>query len=122
MKQEAAIPILLTSSTVEAAAEKIGVGPATVYRWLVQPEFKERIQEARCAAVEGAVAVLQQASRGAAAVLISIMANPTAPASVRVTAARTVLEQAISGVEFTEIVQRLERIEDVIRNTEIPAQ
>jgi hypothetical protein len=61
--------------------------------------------------VEGAIANLQQATKEAVETLRKVMADAGAPTSSRVSAARTVLETAIRGVELLDLEERVERLE-----------
>ena len=46
-KKEQAIVALLTQRTTEDAARSIGIGPATLLRWLKEPEFDASYRAAR---------------------------------------------------------------------------
>src|SRR5712692_8289235 len=64
-KKEEAIAALLTQRTTEDAARAVGIGPATILRWLKEPEFDAEYRKARRAAFGQSVARLQQASGAA---------------------------------------------------------
>jgi transposase-like protein len=64
-KKEEAIAALLTQKNIEEAARSIGIGHATLLRWLKEPEFDTAYREARRAAFRQSVARLQQASGAA---------------------------------------------------------
>jgi hypothetical protein len=110
-KMEAVISALLISRTIEEAAKMASVGEHTIYRWLKLPEFVEAYREARREVVQHAVSQLQQAVGQAVAVLCEIMDNVVAPASSRVSAAKTIIEQALKAVEMEDIVSRIEKLE-----------
>ena len=61
-KKEEAIVALLTQKNIEEAARSIGIGSATLLRWLKDPDFDTAYREARRAAFRQSVARLQQAS------------------------------------------------------------
>jgi len=65
-KKEQAIAALLTQRTTEDAARSIGIGAATLLRWLKEPEFDEAFREARRLAYGQSIARLQQGSGAAA--------------------------------------------------------
>jgi hypothetical protein len=69
-KQEAAIGFLLTERTQEKAAEKAGVSPATLRRWLRQPAFIAAYRQARRVVVEGAFGQVQRATSNAVRTLV----------------------------------------------------
>jgi hypothetical protein len=101
-KFELAIAALLTSSTIERAAEQIGVAPITLRRWMVEPAFKSEYQAARRQVMEQAAAV---------ATLEGVMADQDAPASARVSAARAVLEMGQKAVELGDLDGRVTELE-----------
>ena len=115
-KQEKAITALLAQPTIEAAAS-LGINPATVHRWLQDPTFAEAYRSARRDAVGQAVTRLQQVSGGAVAVLVQVMADKRAPASTRVTAAKTVLEFSFRAVELEDLAERIAALEQQMRGS-----
>ncbi len=113
-KQEAAIAALLSHGTVKAAALACGVSEATLWRWMQLPEFQTRYRAARRLVVETAIAQLQSDCTKAARVLIEVAEDKAAPASSRVAAARTILEQAVGGIELVDLQERIEHLEQTL--------
>lgn len=113
-KQSQLIAALLMSPTITEAAKLTGIGEVTVWRWLQNTEFQAQYQKAKRQAVAQAVARLQQASGEAVEALRSIMNDVEAPASARVSAAKSVLEMAVKGVEIEDIAARVEHLERLI--------
>ena len=107
--EEAAITALLACPTIEAAAEQAGIAPATLRRWLAEPEFKARYRAARRSVVEGAIGRLQQAATQAVDALARNLACGI-PA-VEVGAAKAVLDQAVKAVELVDMAERIEALE-----------
>ena len=62
-RAEAAIAGLLVERTHELAAQKAGIGPATLSRWLRDPEFQAAYKAARRSLVESAVVVSRRPRR-----------------------------------------------------------
>jgi hypothetical protein len=110
-KKEEAIAALLTQRTTEDAARAAGVGPATLLRWLKEPDFDAAYREARRAAFGQSIARLHQASGAAVSTLLKIMVDASLPASSRVRAAENVLEKAAHAIEIEQIEMRLARLE-----------
>lgn len=108
-KQHKAISALMSTVTLAKAAESAGVGERTLYTWLEEPAFDAAYRAARREAVQIATARLQQASGAAVAVLCQLMVNGTQ--SIKLSAAKTVLELAIKSVELEDIAARLEALE-----------
>lgn len=109
--REAAIIALLTAPSIEEAAKTVGVGATTIYRWMKLPQFQEELKEARRQAVSLAIGKLQRSTSAAVKVLQDVAENDEAPASARVSAAKTILEMALKAVELDDIINRLEEIE-----------
>jgi len=110
-KQEDAIGALLTHSTISQAAKSCGVSDVQLARWMKEPAFDEAYRQARREAVNAAIGLLQKASGAATATLLSVMANAETPASVRVSAAKTVLEMAFKAIELEDFEERLAVLE-----------
>src|ERR1019366_7785700 len=110
-KKEKAIAALLSQRTTEDAARAVGIGSATLLRWLKEPDFDEAYREARRAAYGQSIARLQQASGAAVSTLLKIMVDSSAPASSRVRAAENVLEKCARAIETEEMEARLARLE-----------
>ena len=106
---EAAIAALLACPTIEAAAERVGVAPATLRRWLAEDPFRRRYHEARRRVIEHAVVGLQQAAVDAVGALRRNLTCGTP--SAEIAAARTILEQAIKGVELLDLAERIAALE-----------
>ena len=110
-KMEGLIAALLSHSTIEAAAQSIGVVATTTWRWMQRPDFQAAYREARRAAMQQVTARLQDASREAVDCLREVQRDGESGASSRVAAARTILELAIKSVDLEEIQQRLDALE-----------
>jgi DNA-binding MurR/RpiR family transcriptional regulator len=111
---EAAIASLLRTRTIRGAAKACGISEPTLYRLLREPEFKASYRAARRELVEHTLAQLQQDGADATAALREIVKNKQSPASVRVAAARVILEQGIKAVEMIDLQERIERLEETI--------
>jgi len=78
-KQEHAIGALLTEPTISAAAAAVGIGEATLRRWMKLDDFITEYRAARRQVVEQATARLQQASSGA----VDTLVKPSRPTPSR---------------------------------------
>jgi|SRR5579872_262422 len=119
-KKEQAIAALLTQRTTEDAARSVGIGPATLLRWLKEPEFDTAYRAARRAAFSQSIARLQQASSAAVATLLKIMVDQNAPASTRVRAADSVLDHAAKSIEIEDIEVRVAALEEAAERINQP--
>ena len=75
------------------------------------PEFKEPFRLARKEAVSQPVGHLQSACSVAVVALTDISQDVNCPTSARVSAAKTVLELALKGVELEDLAVRVEELE-----------
>ena len=117
-KQEVALLALLSHDALDAAHEAVGVSKATLWRWLQLPEFQERYRGARRQLVETAIGQLQGNCIVAARVLREVAEDQKSPASARVAAARTIIEQSISAIELMDLQERIERLEGLMPERE----
>jgi|SRR6516225_9186184 hypothetical protein len=110
-KKEEAIVAFLTQKNIEEAARSIGIGSATLLRWLKDPDFDTAYREARRAAFRQSVARLQQASGAAVTTLLKLMIDPTTPPSTRARAADSVLDHSAKAIELEDIEARVSELE-----------
>jgi hypothetical protein len=110
-KKEEAIVALLSQKNIEEAARSIGIGSATLLRWLKDPDFDTAYREARRAAFRQSVARLQQASGAAVTTLLKLMIDPTTPPSTRARAADSVLDHSAKAIELEDIEARVSELE-----------
>ncbi len=115
-QKEQALAALLCSPTIAAAAKQASLSEATLLRWLKTDEiFKADYQAARREVVSLAVTGLQRAAGGAVAVLVEVAEDDSAPASSRVSAARTILDYSLRAVELEDLQARVEALEEVLK-------
>jgi hypothetical protein len=110
-KKEEAIAALLTNRNLEEAAKATGIATNTLLRWMKEPEFKTAYLDARRVAFGQSIARLQQATSAAAATLMKIMVDPSAPASTRVRAADSIFNHAAKAIEIEDIEARVTELE-----------
>jgi hypothetical protein len=114
-KLDAFIAAMMSHKTVEAAAEAVAISPATAYRWLQHADVVRRLAEARRDAMNRAIARLQEAATGAVDSLCQIQRDGESE-SARVSAARTILEQALRAVELSDVLERLDVLERAVKS------
>jgi len=100
---------LAYGATPENAALKAGLSPRTVYRRLKEPSFRERVHQVRTEMTERAAGMLTAASMGAIRTLMHLQEAATSE-SVRLGAARSVLELACRMRENVELTARLDAL------------
>ena len=105
---------LLSSPNVETAAESVGIGRVTAWRWMQDPAVVQRLAEARRQGMQHAMTRLQAAASASVVCLCEVQQDGESE-SARVSAARTVLEMALRAVELGDIEERLERLEQIAK-------
>lgn len=108
-RQRDAIPILLRSRTLEAAAAEAGVSVRQLRRWNSQPTFRTQVTQARTAMISDLLTNLTQAGAEAIEVLRQVAA--TGPAPARVTAASRILDMIVKHQEIDVLEHRVEELE-----------
>jgi len=106
----ALITALAGGATVQEAARQAGVSEATAYRRLRDAGFCQQLAEARSAMIGRAVGVLARVSTAAAATLAGLLRAESE--SVRLGAARSILELATKMRESEELEQRIAALEE----------
>lgn len=110
-QQEEAIPVLLSSPSIPKAAEQTGVSKATLWRWMKEPAFAEAYRQARKEIVEHAISHLQHMSSEAAESLHEVATDQNAPHAARVSAARAMLDMAVTTAHNQELEARIADLE-----------
>jgi len=99
------------STAVSIRSRTGGIGTRALLRWLKITEFAAVSRESRRQAFGQSIARLQQATSAAAATLMKIMVDPSAPASVRVRAADSIFKHSARAVEIEDIEARVSELE-----------
>ncbi len=102
---------LLNEPTLGKAAEAVGVGQKTLYRWLRAPAFSRAYHRARRDAFGQAIALTQRYAPLAVNTLVKVMADHDAPHHAKVSAATTLLRFGREGIELDDLAARVEALE-----------
>jgi hypothetical protein len=108
--EEALVLALACGATVESAARQCEVSERTAYRRLKEPAFRARVQEARAEMVKRSAGMLTAAAGESVRTLL-VLQKDSAPAAVRLGAARAVLELGIKVRELVELEARIAALE-----------
>jgi hypothetical protein len=109
---------LLSGKTVTAAAHAAGVNEKTLRGWASQDEaFKRDLAEARRTVFQVGMERLQALSGKAIDTLSELMGKDSPP-TVRLGAARTVVELGLHERDADVIVRRLDELEALVREQE----
>ena len=114
-KQLKAITSLLSHPTMREAAKDCGISETTLWRWLNDEAFQAAYRQARRQVVEQAMSELQAACSDAVATLRKNL--NCGAANVEVSAAKTILDQAVKAIELVDMEERLEQLEQWLETT-----
>lgn len=117
-KKEQAVAALLAKPSIPEAAKTVGIGERTLWRWLKDDSFKSAYSEARAQIVQFVIAEIQNGLTDATKTLVEIIKNKKAPASARVSAAKAMIDIGVKAVFEEDLKQRIEAIEDILKNDE----
>ena len=112
-KQDAAIGALLSQSTISAAVQAVGLGEATLRRWLKEPDFLGAYRATRRDALEHCVALLQKAGSDAVEALQQSLQATSE--GVRLRAACAILDYSMKGAELLDLETRIAVLEEAAR-------
>jgi len=106
----ALIAALAAGQPVDAAAQAAQVSERTAYRRLADPAFKRAVQTARAELLAQAVGRLADAATAAVATLRDLL--DAEADSVRLGAARAILDAGMRGTELVDLAERVATLEE----------
>lgn len=110
-KEQRALLALVTSRTIEEAAEKAEVGARTLYRWLSErPAFRAAYRAELRGVMQAVVGRVQRSALRAIDALDGVLDDAQARPSERIAAASKLLDIAFRAQE-AELVDRLDALE-----------
>lgn len=110
-RQNKALAVLVAGGTWQDAAAAAGVSETSVHRWGRQDAFSEELQRLSRLCVQDATRRLSGQLDAAVGVMADIMLDEQQRASVRLRAANYVAMHALKLIETTDIMQRLDELE-----------
>ena len=113
-KKQKALTSLLSCPNLKEASEAAGCNRSSLYRYLSDPVFCKELNRLRFQQLNQAAGSLQKNSERAADILFELAEDKQCPASVRLSAARTILEAGIKFAETVNLEQRLTELEGEI--------
>jgi AcrR family transcriptional regulator len=105
-----AIPALLETTTVRAAADKAGLSESTIYRYLRNEHFQAELRRRQDALLAASTANLVGKTGDVLTELYRIALGGDKE-SVKVQAIRTWLQNMTNAIELQELVERVEALE-----------
>jgi hypothetical protein len=119
--QHVVLTALACGATVESAARRAGVTERTVYRYLADPAFRQRVHQARADQFERTAGALTAAAIAAVKRLTELLQDPSASPAVQRSAARDLLEMNLRYREGADWETRLAALEARLAGTTAPA-
>ena len=112
LTDEEIIAALLAKGTIKEAAASLNCTTRTLYDRMKKPEFKGLYAQAKMHLLKTATAKLQGQLCGAIDTLVEIMRDKETAPQTRVNSATAILQFGARFTETTDIVERLEAIEE----------
>ena len=112
LTDEAIISGLIEAGSIKAAADRLGYNVKTLYERMKKPGFKELYAQAKAELLKTATAKLQGNLAGAIDTLAANMRDEETAKQTRANCAVAILQYAAKFTETTDIIERLEALED----------
>ena len=103
-KAELIISSLLVSPTVRKASESLNIPESTIYKYLKNPEFKSRYNEAKSTLLNQSISYLQSKISQAISNIINIMEDTNVAPQVRLSASKAILDYTMKINERSNIL------------------
>jgi len=103
---------LLQGESIKDAARKTKISQSSLYEWMKEPEFQERLQEARETLFHEGLSQLKSAMIEASDVLKKLLKSDDE--AQRRLAARAIFDYGLRGFDLQEIEDRLSKIEEIL--------
>jgi hypothetical protein len=110
------ILVLMSTGTLDEAADAAGISSITARRWYRMDVVKAELKRLQNEVTGHSLTQLKLGISEAVTVLRNVMTDSETPPSARVSAAKTMLDGAFRAVETTDILERLEALEAGMEN------
>jgi hypothetical protein len=107
---EALLRGLACGATVESAARAAGISPRTAHRRLKEDAFQKRLRDLRAEMVQRTAGMLTASGMEASKTLVALL-DASHPATLRRSAAQTILDLGLKLRENTEMEERIAALE-----------
>jgi len=113
ISDEAIISAVLTCETIKKAAEACGLCESQLYKRMRTDGFKAKYSRVKDQMLDSVTSTMQNGMKEAACTMIKIMRDPSIAPQTRLNAADSILRNGMKLTEQNEILQRLEKLEDL---------
>ena len=111
-RRTSAVLALLSSGSIDGAAELARVSRSTLFVWMKDPEFQDELTRAREAAFDGGLNTIKAGTEEAARVLLALLKSRNE--TTRRRAAETILAFALKIHEGRDVEERLKALEMIV--------
>jgi len=111
VSRAALITALISCPNIKEAAKHCGIAEKTAHAWLRDPEFQAELRMVQDALTREAMSRVIGSVGKAVDVLESIMQDEETAPAPRVSAAKTILEQALKIYDLENVKRRLDALE-----------
>ena len=115
-KQQEFLEAMMEENTVEKAVKRVGIGKATAYRYMEEPEFKKQLSEHRQSVMNALAQKLQKHGESAVDVLGKNLTDPESTVSTRNQTAKILLDFVYKNHEIENVIDRLDEVERLLEN------
>lgn len=115
-RKQKAIAAILCTPTRKEAARQSGIPERTLRQYFEDPEFVAEYRRQFSELMEDATRRAQKATGDALQVLIDIFSDAEAKPETRIQAARVMLDYTLKLTEQTDIITKIEALEEAIKN------
>jgi len=113
LTNESIIAALIVAGSIKGAAANLGCTTRTLYTRMKAADFQEQYAQAKADLLRTVTAQIQGELSGAVSTLSEIMHDETAPKQTRANCATSILQYGARYTEQVDILDRLDRIEEL---------
>ena len=114
-RQQAAIPHLVVAKSTKEGCKRARISRKTFYEWLKDPAFTKEVKVQREMVIAEALENLKGAMTTAVETLVTLLDTATNDSLKRLIA-KDILEYSLKAREQEELLQRIEWLENHVRN------
>jgi hypothetical protein len=109
---------LASGSTVQAAAQQVGISDRTAYRRLEDPAFRARVDQARDEMLRQTIGRLSALGTEAVTALVTLMKSADSTDAIKLGAVRTALDNLFRGHEQFTLVRQIEDLRRLLEEVQ----
>jgi predicted DNA-binding protein YlxM (UPF0122 family) len=115
-RQMRTITCILENNSIEEAAKKASVSRSTIYNWLRQDHFKDRLEQERKALFDEGLSTLKGATAKAAKKMVELL-NST-DENIRRLTSKEIINVALKVVEIKKLEERVDHLEELLKKSQ----